>query len=78
MGFQVSEDSLNGKVFLKRRFGVLVQFMQHAIQVGGLAIDQELETPVQLVRRTRMICQMMLQLVLAALGVALELRQVRA
>jgi len=52
--------------------------MQHAIQVGGLAIDQELEKLVQLVRRTRMICQMMLQLVLAALGVALELLRVGA
>jgi len=52
--------------------------MQHAVQVSGLVIDQGLETLVQLVRRTRVVCQVVLQLVLAALGVALELLRVGA
>ena len=52
----MSEDLPNGKVFLERRFWVLMQFRRYAVQVGGLVINQGLEMLVQLVRGARVVC----------------------
>ena len=78
VGLEMGENLLHGKVFLERRLGVLVQFVQYAVQVGGLIVDQGFEALVQFVRSTRVVGQVMLQLVLTALSVPFELLQIRA
>ena len=74
---QMIHDQLDRMMFLERRFGVLMQFVQYVTERRGLAVDQGFETLVQLIRCAVVTGQMMFQLVLTAFRILLELFEVR-
>ncbi|WP_319023316.1 hypothetical protein [Kocuria marina] len=69
-------DQLDRMMFLERRFGVLMQFVQYVTERRGLAVDQGFETLVQLIRCAVVAGQVMFQLALTALRILFELLQV--